>query len=62
MKFTDWFENRTGALGFVQKFLGEPVSSTTGWRNTLGSVAEALIRSTGDPVLVVPPPSRKQVG
>ena len=35
-------------------------SGITRW--AMGSVAEALIRSTGDPVLVVPPPGRKQEG
>ncbi len=39
----DWMESRTGALRALREFLGEEMPASVGWRNTLGSVAGALL-------------------
>ncbi|MDK1022442.1 MAG: cytochrome b N-terminal domain-containing protein, partial [Candidatus Hydrogenedentes bacterium] len=39
----DWLEDRAGAGKALRAFMDEPVPKSTGWRNTLGSVAGALI-------------------
>lgn len=38
-----WFEDRTGYFGAFRKFLEDPVPRGTGWKNTFGSVAGALL-------------------
>lgn len=38
-----WLENRTGLLSARAAFMGERIPRSTGWRNTLGSVAGALL-------------------
>lgn len=38
-----WLEDRTGLPGALGKFLEEPIPASAGWRNTLGSIAGALI-------------------
>ncbi len=39
----NWIEHRTGAFGAIDEFMGEQIPRSTGWRNTLGSLAGALI-------------------
>ena len=39
----DWIQDRTGLPSAVKHFMEEPIPKTAGWRNTLGSVAGALI-------------------
>lgn len=43
MSLGDWLENRTGIAGALRSFLGERVPASVGWRNTLGSLAGALL-------------------
>lgn len=40
-----WLEERTGILTALSRFLGESIPASTGWRNTLGSIAGALFLS-----------------
>ncbi len=39
----DWIESRTGAFRGLRLFMNEEVPASIGWRNTLGSVAGALM-------------------
>lgn len=39
----NWVEDRTGLLGHTKNFLNERIPRSTGWRNTLGSAAGALL-------------------
>jgi len=38
-----WLENRTGAVSSMRAFLWDRIPATVGWRNTLGSLAGALL-------------------
>ncbi len=38
-----WLQDRTGLPSALKDFMGEQIPKTAGWRNTLGSVAGALI-------------------
>lgn len=38
-----WIEHRTGLLGATRAFLNENIPRSTGWWNTLGSIAGALL-------------------
>ena len=38
-----WVDSRTGMITGLTKFMGESIPASTGWRNTLGSLAGALI-------------------
>ena len=42
-----WLESRTGLVTALQRFLREPIPASIGWRNTLGSVAGALLLLQG---------------
>lgn len=44
---TGWLESRTGLVTALQRFLREPIPASIGWRNTLGSVAGALLLLQG---------------
>lgn len=39
----DWIQDRTGLFDAIRRFMTDHVPSSVGWRNTLGSVAGALI-------------------
>lgn len=41
--FGRWIEDRTGAVSALRGFLYERIPASTGWRNTLGSLAGALL-------------------
>ncbi len=38
-----WFESRTGGRATLHEFLGEKMPASVGWKNTLGSLAGALL-------------------
>jgi len=42
-RIADWLESRTGALRGLRAFLNEEMPASVGWRNTLGSVAGAIL-------------------
>ncbi len=42
-RLSDWIESRTGALRGLRAFMNEEMPASVGWRNTLGSVAGALM-------------------
>ncbi|MFP6617096.1 MAG: cytochrome b N-terminal domain-containing protein [Candidatus Hydrogenedentota bacterium] len=42
-RITEWVESRTGLVSGIGKFLGEEIPASSGWRNTLGSLAGALL-------------------
>ena len=43
LKCLEWLEGRTGAIGGIKAFMREPIPASVGWRNTLGSLAGALL-------------------
>ena len=42
-RISEWVESRTGLVSGIGRFLGETIPASSGWRNTLGSLAGALL-------------------
>ena len=43
LDIVEWMERRTGIVQGAKVFLNERIPSSVGWRNTLGSLAGALL-------------------
>ena len=56
----DWFDDRTGLVSAVKRFLDEDIPASSGWHQVFGSVALFLFVAGAEEILVLLVPLSKK--